>query len=223
MKIAVLGRGKSLEFYSKYSHLFDKIYIVNDFTVEIGILGIANFVGKEVVHVVGRQISNSLTREMYQKLGISSIQSNCFLMKNFIHQEKFQAPIKLLPTSMQKRGYPSLSWSLILEHIEKYGNHEDLCSFLEKTYAEEIEKNLSKPIPIRGWPTTGLLAIDLTLVENKLDEVYLFGFDMYKSDYMIKKNRSYQNADWDKSKMMLCHLDFLKAEFLNVKFNSPQT
>lgn len=219
-KIAVLGRGKSLSVYPDFSHLFDKIYIVNDFNQEVWMIGLNHFIGKKIVHVVGRQPTNSLTKKLYAKLNMSSIQSNCFLMENFIHEGDFCVKVDCLPDCMRGRGYPTLPWSLIL----KYTNHKrrELCNLLEHNQKAMIAEFQEKPIPIRCWPTTGLLAIDLALVENQVDELYLFGFDMYDDDYMIKKKRLYQNKNWDKAKMMVYHLDSLKKEFSNVVFRSPQ-
>jgi hypothetical protein len=93
-----------------------------------------------------------------------------------------------------------------------------MCAYVEKKYEDEIFVNIKKSKSHRAWPTTGMLAIDLAIAENNLDSLYLFGFDLYLSDYMVKKNRSYQNAEWDKSKMMRYYLEDIVKEFTNITF-----
>ncbi|MHA2023956.1 MAG: hypothetical protein ACTSWQ_09880 [Candidatus Thorarchaeota archaeon] len=223
MRLAVLGRGKSLLWYKDHSRMFDKIYIVNDFNREIPMLGAEHFVGREVVHVVGRESSNALSESIYGDLGIECVQSNCFLPQNFIRASSFPLPVKMLPKSMKKRGYPTLPWDLMHKHTSEHGDYKKLGRFLEATYSAQILEAQKKPIPIRAWPTTGILAIDLALVENAIGEIHLFGFDMYAEDYLVKSNRAYQNSEWTKSKMMVYHLDQLMKEFMDVKFHQHKT
>jgi hypothetical protein len=47
--IAVLGRGVSLSKYKDHHEIFDKIYIVNNFNVEIDTLRESAFKGKEII------------------------------------------------------------------------------------------------------------------------------------------------------------------------------
>jgi len=220
-KVAVLGRGASLREYAKHYTEFDYLYIVNDFMQEIEMLGFHKFLGKHITHVVGRTPQNSMHRQYYEKLGIDTIQANCFLMENFIHENEFAIKVLPLPECMKGRGYPTLSWDVIHEAIscEAFFEHWEMLDFLEKEYEEAIwETQIRELVPIRIWPTTGILAIDLALTENNLDEIHLYGFDFYENDYLVKKKAAYQNAEWVKVKMMKYHFSHLEQEYENVRF-----
>ena len=76
-KIAILGRGSSVDRYRKYSYLFKKIYIVGRFDKEVKRIGIRHFQGKEVVHIISRGCPP--LREKFRKiLKIKSLQTSCF-------------------------------------------------------------------------------------------------------------------------------------------------
>ena len=222
MKVAVLGRGQSLREYGKgkvYSE-FDAIYIVNDFNQEIELLGLHRFL-KRTTHVVGRQSMNSLSEKMYTALGIDTIQSNCFDMKNFIHEKEFAIKVVPLPKCMEGRGYPPLPWAVIHEAMTcaAFFEHSEIIDILQHEHMKQIYGMRRELVPVRAWPTTGMLAIDLALTENELNEIHLFGFDFYEKDYLVKKNAPYQNPNWIKAKMMKYHLGQLEQEYENVKFD----
>jgi len=111
-----------------------------------------------------------------------------------------------------------MGWNVYLGLISSFDTHQEMCDYVDETYAEDIVKNIKQSHCHRAWPTTGLLAIDLALIENFPEEVYLFGFDMYETDYMVKNNRPYQNPGWDKSKVMKYYLEVLVKEFKDTKF-----
>ena len=119
---------------------------------------------------------------------------------------------------MDTRGYKTLTWDLIFQHT--VGRDKNLLNtYLMRKYLLQIFEAQKKRVPVRIWPTTGILAIDLALTENKLDEIHLFGFDFYANDYLVKKKADYQNPGWVKVKMMKYHLAQLKKEYSDVEFH----
>ena len=118
--IAILGRGKSLKKYSKFSHLFDKIYIVGTFHKEIRKIGIEHFKDKKIIHVVGRS-DWGWRDNLDKKLNIGRVQTMyypCQLKKNFL--KKFSDfKISFLPEDMKNRGFPLVSRELIKKYSIK--------------------------------------------------------------------------------------------------------
>ena len=194
-KIAVLGRGQSLGIYRDYAKLFDKIYIVNNFNKEVYDVGIGSFRKKEVVHVAARKGKNALTKGLYRELKIKRVQSGAFKTRLITNAADFHVKPQTMPEYMHERGYSPVGWDNVMAD-----NHD---------------------VPLRSpnkrcWPTTGLTAIDLALVENKPKEIYLFGFDFYKKPYLCSK----QTCDKEeaKVKMMYIHLQKLVDEFKGTQF-----
>tara|TARA_Y100000034_G_scaffold69476_1_gene83887 strand:+ start:1551 stop:2249 length:699 start_codon:yes stop_codon:yes gene_type:complete len=215
--IAILGRGASLLKFKEFHHKFDEVVIVNNFNEEIRLLGASCFLGKKIRHVVGRG-KNSLKNDLYNKLGIKKVQSNCFSLDNFYSKSQYKVKVKCLPKVMRRRGFPCLPWDVILRYKDSHDSACKLREFLELKYRKEILKNQKKSKSLRAWPTTGILAIDHSLVTGKFKTVYLFGFDFYDNNYMIKQNASYQNKEWAKSKVMKYYLSELFNEFYDVSF-----
>ena len=215
--IAVLGRGASLDKFRDHHHKFKDIILVNNFNKEIKTLGLDLFVGKNIIHVVGRG-KNSLKDNLYKKLNIKSVQSNCFSLKNFHSRSRYKIDIKCLPKEMECRGFPCLGWDLILSHINKSISIGSLRAFLELKYKKDIVVNQKKSRSLRSFPTTGILAIDYSLVIKRPRNIYLFGFDFYDKKYMIKDNASYQNGDWSKARAMKYYLSELVHEFTDTNF-----
>ncbi len=214
--IAVLGRGSSLLKYKDHYSLFDKIYIVNNFDVEIETLGVNTFVDKEIIHVVGTG-PVELTVNNYKRLSVKHVQFNRLKTK-YLGKKNIPVPILPLPKSLLDKGFPTMPWGTYLELKDKFETHKEMCEYVEKTYPEKIVKNIRKSHSDRAWPTTGLLSIDLAIVENSPEELYLFGFDMYETNYLVKSNKPYQNAEWDKSKIMKYYLEVIVKESKDIKF-----
>lgn len=192
-RVAVLGRGESLKAYRDYAHLFKRIYIVNNFREDIENIKTA-FRGKEIIHVASRKGPNYLTKQQYKTYNVVRVQSNAFKTRLIENAHLFYKKPVTMPEFMNDRGYAPIGWSAIL--VNKVG-------------AKILSPNK------RCWPTTGLLAIDLALMENKLKEIYLFGFDFYEKPYLtglVKKQ------DPAKVEMMKQHLSTLKVEFKDTKF-----
>ena len=196
-RIAVLGRGMSLQYFRDYSHLFKKIYIVNSFSKEITEAGSGNFRNKEIIHVVSRKGNTALTKREYSRFKIKRIQSNAF-RKDLIENKKyFKGKVSIMPEYMNERGYEPVGW--------------------DKIAKGEFTGKRKSP-NLRAWPTTGLMAIDLALTENKPEEIYLFGFDFYEQPYFAIKRDT--KRDPDKIMMMEHHMDSLVREFKNTTFYS---
>ena len=215
--IAILGRGSSLSKYVYHYQLIDKIYIVNNFNKEIDILGIDKFKGKEIINVMGRG-PNELTLSNYKQLNVKHVQFNRMDISEIKNKSKIPVPIKPLPSSLLKKGFPPLDWNIYLDNKDKFENCEDMCQHIETEFSKKIRKNIRKSKCHRAWPTTGILAIDLAIEENEVEELYLFGFDLYSDHYMIKKNSDYQNKDWDKSKMMLFYIENICKKYDFIRF-----
>ena len=198
MKIAVLGRGKSLNRYKPTG--YDKLYLVNDMTEEIKILGINMFDAEEIIHVCGRKGATVMCGDTYHNLGVNRIVVNAISLNHICnikrHQQSHDRKIEARPEMMNTRGYPPYGWKAILK---------------EKTKALKSDNG-------NCWPTTGLFAIDLALMENSPKEIHLFGFDLYQRNYLIKKNRPHQTKSNPKVKAMKMCLEKLVREFKETKF-----
>jgi len=215
MICAVLGRGKSLINYKDIQCHFDAIYIINNFNKEIKEIGIDYFLNKNIIHVVGRG-PNQLSEKLYKKLRIREVICNSFESKDF--KNAYPVDVKFLPQKMKTRGYPSVGMENIQHYMEECDCYKDIIKKLKRKIRngklEIRHKNR------RAWPTTSLLAIDLCLMENSPEKLYLFGIDFYKNDYLTKANKEYQNEDWYKSKAMIKHLEYLVIDFPNTQFYS---
>jgi hypothetical protein len=217
MKMAVLGRGDSLSKYKDHSHSYENICIVNNFNREIELIGMNHFKGKNIKHVVGRG-PNNLKPFLYKELDIREVQSNCLKIKQFGSTSKYVVKVVPLGKHMKDRGFPPLDWDTYLKHKDDFDNYKELVSFISDNYSNEIKSRMAKRNNVRGWPTTGLLSIDLALSSFELEEIHLFGFDFYEQDYMVRKNKNGQNRDSLKSKMMRYFLQQLINEFKDTKF-----
>jgi len=223
--IAVLGRGKSLKKYKKYSHLFDKIYIVGNFYKEIKKMGEKHFEGKKIVHVVSRTDS-PLRNDYYNKLNFIKITTFYYdkelldskLIKKF---KKENIKIEKLPKYMEKRGYPSVSRNIILKYSNKYNNYKELCKFLRKKFPKEIKEGTKDSRRSHYWPTTGIYALDLCLIENMPKSVYIFGIDCFKTLTYVVYNFDFKaKRDTDATRLMFYHIEELVKEFPSINFYS---
>jgi len=194
-RIAVLGRGQSLSIYRDYAKLFKKIYIVGNFNKEIYDVGIGSFRGKEIVHVAARKGKTSLKKKLYKELKIKRVQSCAFKTKLIENKDDFGVKLQTMPEYMKTRGYPPVGWDNIM--------------------SENYDAPLRSPNK-RCWPTSGLTAIDLALVENNPDEIYLFGFDFYQKPYLSSNQTCKKEPA--KVEMMHIHLQKLINEYDKTKF-----
>ena len=223
--IAVLGRGTTLARYADYHHLFDTVYIVNNWNAEIDYFGYDKFDGKKVIHVVGRG-KNFLTKDKYKRLGINGVFTNSFNDKQFGKKPKF--PIKLyhLGNDWKNRGYPPIGWQPILDHTKDFNNYKDMNAFIEKKYAHILPKIRKKHRCLRAWPTTGMLCVDIAMFNNPNADMYFFGYDFYRGEYLTQKNPyEHQTYEWEKSRAMRYHFSELAKEFpgVTIYFGSDTT
>jgi len=223
--IAILGRGISLKSYRKFSHLFEKIYIVGNFYKEIKKIGIKHFKDKEIIHVVSRT-DRPLRGNLYKKLNFTKIITLYYdkellsskLIKKF---KKENLEIERLPKYMESRGYPSAPRDIILEYSKKYDNYKDLCKFLRNNFSTEIAEGEKNSNRSHYWPTTGIYAFDLCLVENQSKEIYLFGIDCFQTLSYVIYNFDFKTArNTDATKLMFYHIEELVKEFPSTNFYS---
>lgn len=226
--IAILGRGKSLKYYSKYSHLFKKIYIVNTFKKEINRIGMKYFEDKEVIQVIGRG-SVQLLLEQYKKLNIKDIYLTSYKIIQFKTgsgkklKNKYPKFIKLnvVPEYMQNRDFPWADWGEIWKYAQKSNDHKSICDVIKKKFHKDLKKReKTKEVFSRRWPTAGNYAIDLALNQNKkIDSLYLFGFDFYTTLYFTPIQRDHKVLfDTPGTQMMKWHIGKLVREFNNINF-----
>lgn len=221
--VAVLGRGQSLKEYPTHSSKFQTLYLVNNFNLEIAILGNEHFEGKDVVHVVVTGDNASFKSPALKLFRSIRIQCNCIVRHN--HKIYYSSPIDLLSDEMLRRGYPQFPqgegfrscWEEILSHAPRFTKGRDLVAYLEKEHVDFLTKKKAKQpsSTCRMWPTTGLLAIELALVQERPDQLYLFGFDFYEKPYLVKKSPT---ATSDTVAMMKYHLRELVREFDRTEF-----
>lgn len=212
---AILGRGSTLVKYLEYYENISKIYLINNFNDELEKLGLDKFKHKKVVHVVGRG-TNQLSKRFYKKLCINKVICNAFDSSNF--QGNYPIKIKYLDEKMRKRGYPSVGMETVQMYMDKFDTYKELINFLQQEIkaGRLKEKHKSR----RGWPTTSLLAIDLCLIKDRPNSMYLFGIDFYRTQYLTKQNAEYQDGNWYKSKSMIKQLEYVVREFKKVQFYS---
>ncbi len=228
MIVGVLGRGSSLVNYEKHHQLMDKIYIVGNFQKEIKKMGTKYFLGKKIVHVVGRG-HIGLTKDMYRKLGIKSVQTICHTLDHFCSgggkkfKKHFPSKMKLktVPECMVKRGYPPLPLEILHECLNKFDDYKEMCSFLEEKYANK--KELWATRRVRYWPQTGSYAVDLALTENEVDKLYIYGIDRYQdlSLYFTRYKGDFEETRHTKNTdFCLYHIGSLVKEYPTTEFYS---
>lgn len=179
-RVAVLGRGKSLVEYPKYSHLFDKIVLVNPFSREIDSLGEEHFSGK-LLHVICKALDCRLTDAHYR-----------------LFSEVVTTANGKLPPSPWQSKYPNFQLFDMTEH--GFPNSDELDMLLIHAFLDEgieLDRILEKfpKSKKRWWPTTGIFAIDLALELYYPQDVFLFGFDCYDDgfdSYMVGQHNSHQ-------------------------------
>lgn len=224
--IAVLGRGESLKHYKKYSHMFDKIYLVARFNKEISKIGLEYFKKKKVIHVAAR---GSHALKYYNKLNIKHVQTACHSIKKEFctaggkhHKDKYpkNVELKIVPECMENRGYPPLHCDIIEKCCSRFDSYKTLCSFLEQTMPLEIKKASKTSRRTRYWPTTGIFALDVALTENRLDKIYLFGLDLYTTlSYIVYKTCEFDSPiDTPRTRLAFYHMRQLVQEFSEVNF-----
>ena len=238
--IVVLGRGTSLRQYRKYAPKFSKVYLTNPFTQEIAKLGEVNFKGKELVHVVSKGTDCRLPQKLYDLFREVTITANVALANALIIKYPNFQP---MPPQMQMRGFPLVGWNdvmLVLRNriasrietnalnaarrrmLEDEGDHAAIIGQLNAGFSDVIAANNARATTsIRCWPTTGLYAIELALIQESPDEIYLFGFDCFThgdDSYFIGKRKSRQPKD--AQEVMRYYLKHLVKEFATTTFYS---
>lgn len=233
-RFAVLGRGKSLRKFSKFSHLFDTIYIVGTFYKEIKKIGVEHFKGKKIIHLVGRsdwgwrnnidkKLNIKKVQIMYHPYQLKGKKEGKSILERF---KKFE--IIFLPEFMESRGFPVLEKEVLEKYFRKYNSFNELCSFLESKFKKEIKKNIVSNKRNRYWPTTGVFAIDMCLMERSPKELYLFGIDAcYDVSFVkykwedFKYNWKYHKKDRSftvKEKLIIYYIKELVKEFPETNF-----
>ncbi len=227
-RVAILGRGKTLSKFKKFSHLFDTVYVVGTMHKEIQKIGLRHFEGKKIIHVAGRsdwEWRNGLdtklniikTQTLYYSHQLKKKKKG---KKSFIERFK-HLNISFLPDCMIDRGYPMAPREKIDKYSKKYDDYKELCGFLDKKFKREIEEEIEMSSRSRYWPTSGIFAIDLALVENDLEEIYIFGVDCYLTGSYCEYN--WEGTSRDHSivkKIMLYHMGQIVKEFSSTKFYS---
>ena len=215
MICAILGRGQSLKKYTNYCDKIDKVYMVNDFNDELGTIGLECFEGKKLTHVVGRG-PNQLKASWYKKLGLKKVICNSFVKSDF--KNTYPVKIKYLSDEMMNCGYPPVGMENVQKLMEKCDTYQEVIDLLDRKIKKGKLKLRHKKR--RAWPTTAFVALDVCLVKDRPEKVYLFGIDFYRNRYMTKENRTHQTSDWYKSKAMMSHLNFIVKLHDKVDFYS---
>jgi len=230
--IAVLGRGGSLRKFKKFSDLFETIYIVGNFYKEIKKIGVKYFKDKKIIHLISRT-DRPLRNGYYKKLNIVRIQT-MYHPHQLVSTKKYKKgilekfknfKIEFLPDYMKNRGYPLVDRKIIYKYMKEYDNYKDMNIFIEKNFKKEIERGVEKNRRSRYWPTTGIYALDLCLVESLPENIYIFGIDAFKNLSYVKYNWEPGHVRENKdaslvSKLMIYHMEEMAKEFCKTKFYS---
>jgi len=210
MKCAVLGRGRSLGLWNAIpaKPIFKFLYLVNNCSEEVRRIGLSVSDADHIDHVCGRKGATIMEPEVYKNLCIDWVRVNALGEKRIENIKRMlqfiptETMISTRPNAMMDRGYPPIGWKKLLKGV---------------TSAAPKSKNGN------CWPTTGLYAIDLMLTCYRPSELWLFGFDFYGKDYLIKPNRVYQTQKNPKVKMMYVYLQKMVDELPNTQFYSASS
>lgn len=234
--IAVCGRGISLRRYAQFSHLFDKVYLTDPFSAEIQKLGVQHFKGKELVHVVSKGNDCRLKQDQYALFAKASTVAN---ITKAIQSPKAMPDgtptqrigsfryinFKPMSESMRERGFPLVGWNdvtLVLRNAEAISDHAAILGQLEAGFSDVIAANNERATSTtRCWPTTGIFAIELALVDDSPEEIHLFGFDCFQNgtdSYFIGKRKSHQTRD--AQEVMKYYLNHLVQDYAATEFHS---
>jgi len=238
--IAICGRGTSLIRFAHLSHLFDKVYLVNPFSAEIEKLGGQHFRGKELVHVISRGNDCRLKQDQYALF--KKITTTANITKGIRPPKSMRGGtptvrignrryiyFKSMSDDMKTRGFPLVGWDCIASILQQADpsvgtmtKHADVIEQLETKHADVITKNTERATSTtRCWPTTGIFAIELALVSDSPQEIYLFGFDCFQNgtdSYLTGKQKSHQTKD--AQEVMKYYLNYLVHCFAATQFHS---
>ncbi len=240
--IAMLGKGTSLKLYSKYSHLFKKVYLINRFQKEINKIGVSHFKNKEVIQVVGRA-SVQLSDGQYKDLKIKDVYLTVFDMFHFktgkgkVLKKSFPKFVSLIvaPKYMYDRAFyfDDSEWKDVWGYVEvvnKYRGIEaikELNKIIGDKFSELIKYRKKNPNEylkgVKGWFSTGSYAVDLALTQSEDgDNFYLFGFDFYNTKYLVpsKLDKNYTRESYG-TLLQKWHMKKLVEEFGSINFYSP--
>lgn len=194
-RIAIIGGGADAGRYVEDHERFYRVYAVNarprimfdEWPQEC-------LQDKEIIHVVQEIKAAPLSDEQYRKFNIKKIQSTAFWLSAFRKQGWYPFEPCLAPPWMADRGYDQVSWNKILAG---------------KPGGKKITTNL------KWWPTTGMFALDFALLYDMPKEVWLYGYNFYKTGWYGGKTKKFNDTLVAVSKM---HITKLVMEFKNVTF-----
>jgi hypothetical protein len=122
------------------------------------------------------------------------------------------------------RGYPSAPRELIVKYSRKYNNYKELCKFLREKFPEEIKEITVQAKRSHYWPTTGMYALDICLVENNPKEIYIFGIDCLQTlNYVIYNFDFKTTRNTDATRLMFYHTEEMVKEFSSTMFYSASS
>jgi hypothetical protein len=154
----VLLKGSSLSEFPEYSDKFNHCFIVNDFKKEVEHIG-SFLEGKKIVHFVNKSHYAPLYPSQYLHLNIDNIQ---------IYQKFNLFEIGLLKAWLR--------YTILRKKI--YWLPDNLLKF-NKTFGKEF---------VKKFPNTGILAVIYALEIIRPKELWVFGMDFYKSNYLYRRD-----------------------------------
>jgi hypothetical protein len=179
----VLLKGCSLSEISKYKHNFNDCFIVNDFKEEIKHIG-NDLIGKNVVHFVNRSHYAPLKSEQYRGLKLKKVQF--YQVFNFLDIGHLVSWLR---------------YKILLKQM--YWLPSKLLAF-NKSFGSEFKNK---------FPNTGILSVVYALEIIQPKELWIFGMDFYKANYLFRrkyhKSLEPQISKYDKLNIV----DFTKELF----------
>ena len=157
----VILKGKSVENLPKISNEFNDCFIVNNFDLEMKVVGDC-LLNKNVVHFVCRTKTTPMTAENYRRLNVKEVQ-----LSNSSVFEHFRALIQVIP------HYQSLGLKTVF--LPK-----DILRTSKGLFGSEYAKK---------FPNTGHLAIYYAASVIKPKTLWVIGLDFYQSDYLCRDGR----------------------------------
>lgn len=162
--IGIILKGKSIQQISKVYERFKCAFIVNNFDLEIPVVG-KYLRDKNIVQFVNKLSTATMKRANYKALKIQYIQSN------LMDHSKNHVMINKVKGYYTRMG---LKFTTLPNILQKYN-----------------EFFIGKGRYKYKHPNTGILAICYAIELIKPKNIYIVGLDLYQQDYLFR--RSHQN------------------------------
>jgi hypothetical protein len=190
----IVLKGKSVENLPKIATEFNDCFIVNNFDLEMEIVG-DSLLNKNIVHFVCRTMTTPMTPDNYRKLNIKEIQlANSGVLELLVPTKsiiyKLDGTGSQAYTAENKR-LPAVKLPVMVSLIKAIRHYQSLG--LKTVFLPKDMINRSKDIYgaefAKKFPNTGQLAMYYTIEIIKPKNLWVIGLDFYQADYLCREGR----------------------------------